>query len=151
MPNPEFSEVLETACRAAGLDLDAEASADGGRRRRAAASHLQRLADGLFEMAGRLSATATSAESYLEHARETQATRRSKPSDPQSVAEELRITANMSFSDLSRLRREFARANHPDRADLAMRDNATRRMMVANMLIDRELKRRHAPHFTSKR
>jgi hypothetical protein len=57
----------------------------------------------------------------------------------------------MSFSDLSRLRRQFALANHPDRASMAEREDATRRMMVANMLIDGEVKRRSASHSALKR
>jgi len=48
----------------------------------------------------------------------------------------------MTLSDLNRLRRNYALANHPDRAGSADRENATRRMMVANMLIDREVNRR---------
>jgi hypothetical protein len=62
-----------------------------------------------------------------------------RAADPRSVANELRITAQMTVSDLNRLRREYALANHPDRVGFADRENATRRMMLANMLIDREI------------
>jgi hypothetical protein len=50
----------------------------------------------------------------------------------------------MTLADLSQLRRQFALANHPDRVGASEREIATRRMMIANMLIDRERKRRHA-------
>lgn len=109
-----------------------------------AASRLQQLADRIVEVAGRTGLAANSFDSYFEHQSESLAQRPKKPCDPQSVADELRITARMTSSDLNRLRREFALANHPDRADQTQREGATRRMMIANMLIDRELGRRHS-------
>ncbi|MFZ1991423.1 MAG: hypothetical protein WAW96_16820 [Alphaproteobacteria bacterium] len=142
MPDTEFSRVLDTACRSAGIDLEEEASST--KLAWNGASHLRHLADRIVELVDRLSPATPSLDSYLENAGESRAKPESKSTDPQAVAEELHITAEMSFSDLSRLRREFALANHPDRADAAARENATRRMMVANMLIDRELKRKHS-------
>ena len=62
--------------------------------------------------------------------------------DLQSISNELRITDKMTSSELARLRRRFAMANHPDRVLAEEREIATRRMMVANMLIDRAMKRR---------
>ncbi len=144
MPDTEFSEVLEMACRSAGLDIDEEDSVDSTRLMRNATAHLQHHAHRIVELAARLSPATISLDSYLEYATESSAKLGSKSTDPQAVADELHITPEMSFSDLSRLRRKFALANHPDRADSAARENATRRMMVANMLIDRELRRRHS-------
>ncbi len=150
MQDRTFSDVLDTACRAAGIVIEDDGAGDSTRRLRNAASHLQHLTDRILELAGRLSPAAASLNSYLEHETETPETRRSKPSDPKAVADELNITADMSFSDLSRLRREFALANHPDRADATVRENATLRMMVANMLIDRELKRRQSQRLSTR-
>jgi len=56
-----------------------------------------------------------------------------------AIAEELGLSENLSKSDLRKLRRDFARANHPDRLDPSQRELATHRMTIANMLIDREL------------
>jgi len=150
MPDTKFADVLDTACRSAGISIEDDTAGDSRKRLRTAASHLQHLTDRILELAGRSSPTAMSLDSYLENASESPAKPASKSSDPQAVAAELHITAAMSFSDLNRLRREFALANHPDRADLAVRENATRRMMAANMLIDRELQRRDAQRLAPK-
>jgi hypothetical protein len=53
-----------------------------------------------------------------------------------SVADELQLTADLTMDDLHRIRREFALANHPDRVAPPMRERATRRMTIANALID---------------
>jgi hypothetical protein len=144
MPDPKFADVLDTAYRSAGIAIEEEGADSSTKGLRNAASHLQHLADRILDLGARSSPGTMSIDSYMENASESRAKQSSKSSDPQSVAEELRITAALSFADLNRLRREFALANHPDRADAAARENATRRMMVANMLIDRELKRRHS-------
>lgn len=62
--------------------------------------------------------------------------------DPAEIAAELAITANMSNEDLYKLRRRFALANHPDRLHPMYRETATKRMMVANRLIDEAIFRR---------
>ena len=56
--------------------------------------------------------------------------------DPESIAGELGLHAEMSLADLARLRRSFAMHNHPDRVPAQLRTLATTRMMVANRLID---------------
>ena len=142
-----FSEVLEAASLAAGFDLGPPARAP--RILRAAASHLQQLAE--RENESRISMLSASIESYLEHLGGTRRQRITRPADLETVADELGITAQMTMADLNRLRREFALSNHPDRADLEERDNATRRMMVANMLIDREVEYRRAQQLPSRR
>src|SRR5262245_499732 len=58
------------------------------------------------------------------------------------VADKLQLHAGMTAADLNRLRRTFALAHHPDRAGALERDEACRRMMIANMLIDQALARR---------
>lgn len=135
----DFSQVLQSASEAAGLSLDPGLSARAPQTPRIA-SHLQRLAD--REKESRASMLTASIESYLEHLGEARPRRATQPADLQTVSDELCITAQMTASDLNRLRRDFALANHPDRTAADDRDNATRRMMIANMLIDRELKRR---------
>jgi len=150
MPDTKFADVLDTACRLAGIDIEVDGAGDRTRRVRDAASHLQHLTDRILDLTARFSPRAMSLDPYLENASKSPAKPVRKSSDPQAVAAELRITTAMTFSDLNRLRRQFALANHPDRAGLAEREDATRRMMVANMLIDREMKRRNAPHSASK-
>jgi hypothetical protein len=60
---------------------------------------------------------------------------------PQEVSAELAISAADTPLTLSEKRRAFARANHPDGVALPFRDNATKRMMLANLLIDEALRR----------
>ncbi|MBB4481525.1 hypothetical protein [Rhizobium etli] len=60
---------------------------------------------------------------------------------PQEVAAELAISATDTPLTLGEKRRAFARANHPDGIALPFRDNATKRMMLANLLIDEALRR----------
>jgi hypothetical protein len=138
----DFSDVLKAASKAAGIDLDFGA---GQRDRstwsvRSASSHLQQLAE--REQASRASMLSASIESYLEQLGDVRAQRLVRTANLEAITDELGITAQMTSSDLNRLRRKFALANHPDRTGLDERELATRRMMIANMLIDRELKRR---------
>lgn len=56
-----------------------------------------------------------------------------------AIAEELGLNDDLSPAELRKLRRAFARANHPDSLDPSQRDLATHRMTIANMLIDRQL------------
>jgi hypothetical protein len=62
--------------------------------------------------------------------------------DREAIAGELGLAPVLGARDLERIRREFALANHPDRAAPAARDLATRRMTIANMLIDQALRDR---------
>jgi hypothetical protein len=62
-----------------------------------------------------------------------------------SVADELQLTADLTIDDLHRLRREFALANHPDRVAPPLRERATRRMTIANTLIDEALELLRTP------
>ncbi|HEU0058765.1 MAG TPA: hypothetical protein VFR19_02720 [Hyphomicrobiaceae bacterium] len=55
------------------------------------------------------------------------------------VADALQLHPGMTAAELNRLRRTFALAHHPDRAGAFDRDEADRRMMIANMLIDQAL------------
>jgi hypothetical protein len=67
--------------------------------------------------------------------------------DPEAIAAELEL-ANFSTSDeFHRARRRFMWRNHPDRRPEIPAELANRRVAIANMLIDRALKRlsRRAP------
>lgn len=56
------------------------------------------------------------------------------------IAEDLAIGPEDSAETLAEKRRRFAKDNHPDTIAAAYRDNATLRMMTANLLIDRAIK-----------
>jgi hypothetical protein len=62
--------------------------------------------------------------------------------DPDTLARELGLAEDLTTREIERIRRSFALANHPDRVQAFQRDLATRRMTVANMLIDRALAER---------
>lgn len=62
--------------------------------------------------------------------------------DPHDIALELGLAGARSGEDLHRARRRFALANHPDRLDPGLRETATRRMMIANRLVDEALARK---------
>ncbi|WP_431320067.1 hypothetical protein [Rhizobium sp. YTU87027] len=57
------------------------------------------------------------------------------------IAAELDISALDTAQSLGMKRRAFAKKNHPDRVDPRFRENATRRMTTANLLIDQALRR----------
>ena len=63
-------------------------------------------------------------------------------SEHEAVAAELALGPGMSVDDLRRIRRAFALTNHPDRVAPALRLHATRRMTIANSLIDKALAER---------
>lgn len=60
---------------------------------------------------------------------------------PQEIAADLGLDDSQTRAQLAEIRRAFARDNHPDTAPPELRANATRRMMIANMLIDETLRR----------
>jgi hypothetical protein len=61
--------------------------------------------------------------------------------DPERILSELGLHAGASEADVAVLRREFALRNHPDRVPLELRELATKRMMIANDLVDRYVAR----------
>ncbi len=63
-------------------------------------------------------------------------------SDEDEVARALRISRSMTPAELSRRRRDFARSHHPDRVPEPFRAQATRRMSIANAMIDGALRSR---------
>jgi hypothetical protein len=62
--------------------------------------------------------------------------------EPDALARELGLAEDLTAREVERIRRSFALANHPDRMPVDQRDLATRRMTVANMLIDKALAER---------
>jgi|GEM_PF-5519015 len=70
------------------------------------------------------------------------------PGDPRPedeiVAEELQLTPKLTIDDLLRIRREYAMSHHPDRVAPSERERATRRMTIANMLIDQAMREKRA-------
>jgi hypothetical protein len=67
-------------------------------------------------------------------------------SEHEAVLDELHLTPNLTSQELARIRREFAKVNHPDRVEPLQRDEATRRMTIANSVIDEALRDKKAPH-----
>jgi hypothetical protein len=63
-------------------------------------------------------------------------------SDLDRVIDELQLTPGLTAQELARIRREFAKVNHPDRVVAPEREEATRRMTIANVLIDEALRSR---------
>ena len=61
-------------------------------------------------------------------------------SEHEQVLDELHLTPGLSAAALKAIRRKFAKANHPDRVAPPRRDQATRRMTIANSLIDEALR-----------
>jgi hypothetical protein len=65
-------------------------------------------------------------------------------SEDEIVADALQLTPELTVDDLLRIRREYALANHPDRVAPSEREQATRRMTIANMLIDQAMRQKKA-------
>jgi hypothetical protein len=63
-------------------------------------------------------------------------------SEEDEVARALRISRSLTPAELSRRRRDFARSHHPDRVPEPFRAQATRRMSIANAMIDGALRNR---------
>ncbi|HXW71454.1 MAG TPA: hypothetical protein VEK34_08440 [Methylocella sp.] len=61
-----------------------------------------------------------------------------------AIAKELGLNAGLGRAELARIRREFAKKNHPDQFGESCRAMAERRMSIANMLIDERIRRRRA-------
>lgn len=60
---------------------------------------------------------------------------------PQEIADELAISLSDTLQSLGEKRRTFAKANHPDSVAPLFRENATKRMTLANHLIDEAIRR----------
>jgi hypothetical protein len=125
-----FDDVLEAIGRAASTGPD---------ERTAAAAYRGRIVlECLLNEAGQAASPTheTLTGLYVERPPQPQAAQ----ADYASVAEELGLAPGLSPRQLNALRRSFARSHHPDRVSPQLREEATRRMAIANILIDRALK-----------
>jgi hypothetical protein len=65
------------------------------------------------------------------------APRQPKDESPEAILDELGLSERLTYDEISQLRRLYMWRNHPDRHGEAERENATRRVAIANMLLDR--------------
>ena len=63
--------------------------------------------------------------------------KRARADTAEAILAELGLRDDLSLEELNRLRRLYMWRNHPDRCDEAEREGATRRVAIANMLLDR--------------
>jgi len=151
----EFLEALEEARRAALGSMDDQ----NDEPLRPETSHpasfeFRRVID---DLAGKVRSYVSAhilSRLYAETASQPEANRRAEPSPPPSppplpsksvhdtVLDELHLTPNLSADDLVKLRREYAKTHHPDLVMPDSREEATRRMTIANVLIDEALRTR---------
>jgi hypothetical protein len=82
-----------------------------------------------------------SAASAAEPAPAPSKSRRPRTED-EAIAAEMGLHPDLASADLKKIRRDFAKKNHPDRFEAPQRMSAARRMSIANMLIDEHLKRK---------
>lgn len=81
------------------------------------------------------------AEGYKDVCEAAETWLQSRAVTPDDIARELGLSRNPSVDELKRIRRLYALSNHPDVATDGSRDAATRRMQIANLLIDEALRR----------
>lgn len=139
----DFDQILERLCATAE-----EGGSTGTRARRAGAAfdhQLRRILEGVTGAHPEKGYVAPSILNRIyDRAASASPAPRLPPSEYELVVAELGITEDLSADDLHRVRRRFARENHPDRVPPSRRDRATLRMSIANMLIDQALKARPA-------
>jgi hypothetical protein len=152
----EFLKALDEARRAAMADED-DASTTADERTSTEPAPSSEFLRTLDRMAGRIRSYISTG--LLSRLYADGATRSAPPNpelepdaDPESpspepprsehdaVMAELHLTPNLTCEDLARIRREFAKLNHPDRVLPPEREEATRRMTIANSLIDEALR-----------
>jgi hypothetical protein len=63
--------------------------------------------------------------------------RRDRPESAEAILDELGLHDDLTADELNQVRRLFMWRNHPDRQSQTQRDSATRRVAIANMLLDR--------------
>jgi hypothetical protein len=142
----EFLKALEKA-RAAMAGQEADDEPRKASRPHAAAGGMgfrdaiDRLAGSLWSYISAGLVSRLYADASQTRSRETPSCTSISPrSEHERVLAELHLTSNLTAHDLKLIRRKFAMANHPDRVAPRVRDQATRRMTIANMLIDDALR-----------
>jgi hypothetical protein len=142
----EFLKALEEA-RAAMAGCEADDEPRTPSRPRAAAAGIA-FRDAIDRLTGTLRTYVSAGLASRLYADASQTRSRETPppapvsrlSEHEQVLAELHLTPNLTAPDLKLIRRKFAMANHPDRVAPPVRDQATRRMTIANMLIDEALR-----------
>jgi hypothetical protein len=76
-------------------------------------------------------------EEQDEPAASAPAPRQPRDESPEAILAELGLSERLTHDEISQLRRLYMWRNHPDRHSEAERENATRRVAIANMLVDR--------------
>lgn len=127
---------------------------DGGEAEEPAARRVSGFTTGLaFDvMEGVSAASQRVGEAYFDNLGPEQAIEAPPPPEPampahlariapEEIAAELAISSADTQQALNEKRRAFAKANHPDGVAQSFRDNANRRMTIANLLIDEALRR----------
>jgi hypothetical protein len=64
-------------------------------------------------------------------------TRQPAADTAEAILDELGLNENLTYEELNQARRLYMWRNHPDRLGEAQRERATRRVAIANMLVDR--------------
>jgi hypothetical protein len=104
------------------------------------------LASAIFSIGDRQWATAgggsnwAAALAWIEEQEEPtaiQESRRPAEESAEAILIDLGLSENLTYDQLTRLRRLYMWRNHPDRHGEAQRESATRRVAIANMLLDR--------------
>lgn len=146
----EFLRALEEARRAAMGDDEESAGAQEKPVTAPGSSELLRTLD---RMAGRLKSYISAGlltRLYSDAGARTSPEPEPLPpplppkSEHEAVVDELHLTPNLSRQDLAEIRRRFAKVNHPDRVQPPNREEATRRMTIANSVIDEALRGKKA-------
>jgi hypothetical protein len=140
MPRPQdangFSSILDARVRAATEDADSGAPLPSFTRLEAALEHARGVSHPQSYVPVEALARAYGDDRSMLSETELRLYR----SDIETVAGELGLSADMTVDDLNRCRRDFALTNHPDRVPAGHREAATRRMTIANTLVDQAVK-----------
>ena len=136
-----FSSILDARVRAATEDADSGAPLPSLTRLEAALEHARGVSHTQSYVPVEALARAYGDERSMLNDSELRLYR----SDLETVAGELGLSPDMTVEDLNRCRRDFALTNHPDRVPAGHREAATRRMTIANALVDRGRERQKKP------
>lgn len=136
VPRHTFASLLDAQVRSAGEVGPASLAA----RRPSATAQAMEAILGSAPGAGE-AAPLNAAEAFADYASEPVAVGLAilPACDLEALTGELQLAPQLTAREIERIRRDFALANHPDRVAPADRDLATRRMALANVLIDQAL------------
>lgn len=139
-PHVDFASLLDARARAAGASMEAGVA---DLRHNSTIHAIEAILESAPEAQATPSIGTADALAHIFMEEPPPSAPRSMPAcDPEAVAHELQLSPPLTARQLERIRRDFALANHPDRVAPGHRDLATRRMTLANVLIDQALLRR---------